>query len=255
MTGEERLEGGNVTGGVVRIGATVRRPAAPHTQTVHRLLRHVRHTGVTWVPGVHGLDEQGREVLDFIPGDVAHGDPAWIRDEAVLIGVMRAMREWHDATASFERHGSDVWSQPDREPAEVICHADFAPYNHIYQDGRLVGAIDFDICHPGPRLWDIAWTAYRYIPLTPPTDAVVADGEGPDRSPFTVQQMRERAKVALDAYGSDASVDELLSWVVARLDAIADWGQTQDSAEHLAWARMYRAHARWIEAGGLAATG
>ena len=38
------------------------------------------------------------------------------------------LRELHDATGGFDRAGR-VWALPAREPAEVICHNDFAPYN------------------------------------------------------------------------------------------------------------------------------
>lgn len=255
------LAGGNMTTGVVRVGDTVRRPMSPQSPTIHRLLTHVRAQGVTWVPRVRGIDQDGREILDFIEGDVLHGNPEWMWDSAVLEAAVRALREWHDATETFTRVDADAWFWPGKEPAEVICHVDFAPYNHVYRERRFVGAIDFDLCYPAPRLWDLAWTVYRYGPLTPPHDASVPDGVNADRSPFTVEQMRERAKRALENYGAyvgaeggparERSVAELLGWVVPRLDAIAAWAEQQDSVDHRAWAVMYRAHARWIEAGGL----
>jgi len=123
---------------------------------VHRLLAHVRAQGVTWVPRFHGIDDQGREILDFIPGEVLHDMPAWLWDEAVLTDVARALREWHEATASFDVRPGDAWFWPGLEPREVSCHNDFAPYNHVFRDGRFVGAIDYDICYPGPCRWDLA---------------------------------------------------------------------------------------------------
>lgn len=258
---EVPLAGGNMTAGVVRSGDTVRRPVSPQSATVHRLLAHVRAQGVEWVPRVHGIDDEGREVLDFIEGEVLHGNPEWMWEPEVLDGVVRSLRQFHDATATFERGPEDVWFWPGKEPAEVICHVDFAPYNHVFRDRRLVGVIDFDLCYPAPRLWDLAWTVYRYGPLTPPRESDVADGDGADRSPFDVAAMRDRARQALATYGAYVGADdeaervrtvaELLGWTVHRLDAIAAWGEGNGSPEHRAWARMYRAHARWIEAGGL----
>jgi len=255
------LQGGNMTAGVVRVGDTVRRPLAPQSPTIHRLLRHLEAHGVTWVPRFHGIDEQGREILDYIKGEVRHDTPDWMREASVLEQVMRALRAFHDATVTFERHPDDVWFWGVREPAEVIGAIDFAPYNHVFRDGRFAGAIDLDLCSPVPRLWDLAWTLYRYVPLTPPADAAVDDGDAPDRSPFDVATMRERARLALEAYGPYVGADggaervrtvgELLAATVSRLDAIADWGAASDSPEQHVWARMYRAHARWIEAGGL----
>ena len=64
---EEPLPGGNMTGGVVRVGDTVRRPAGPWTPAVHALLNHLHAVGFPGAPRAHGLDDQGREVLDFVP--------------------------------------------------------------------------------------------------------------------------------------------------------------------------------------------
>ncbi len=47
---------------------------------------------------------------------------------------------------------------------------------------ELVGVIDFDLCAPGARLWDLAYTAYRYVPLMPGPEVEAAVGE---KSPFT----------------------------------------------------------------------
>ena len=74
---------------VVRIGDTVRRATSPWTPMIHRLIAHVRAKGVRWVPRVHGIDDEGREVLDFIPDGVRHDMPLWHRDESILADVAR----------------------------------------------------------------------------------------------------------------------------------------------------------------------
>jgi len=81
------LEGGNMNERVVRIGDTVRRATSPWTPTIHRLLAHVRAQGVRWVPRVHGIDDEGRKVLYFIPGEVRHDMPLWQRDESILADI------------------------------------------------------------------------------------------------------------------------------------------------------------------------
>lgn len=155
------------------------------------------------------ITAEGREALDFIPGEVRHDMPRWQRDESILADVARALREWHDATTSSEVRPDDVWFFPGREPREVICQNDFAPYNHVFRDHRFVGAIDYDICYPAPRLWDLAYTGYRYDPLTPRADADVDDGPGAGRSPHErvgsigVRNSRRRQDVVgLDGLGS-----------------------------------------------------
>lgn len=249
---EEILTGGHMNT-VVRIGDTVRRPAGAWTPTVHRLLCHARERGVSWVPVPRGYDEVGREVLSFISGDVPHEMPNWVWSPIVLTDVARALRQWHDATSQFDLAGA-LWGYDAHEPGEVICHNDFAPYNCVFRDGRFAGAIDFDLCSPGPRLWDIAYTAYRYVPLMPPANADVPDGDR-ERSPFEVTEMCSRLDAFLAAYAAGSALRyshaAVFGMVIQRLGAIAAWtthhvtrtGNTS-LTKH---AQMYRAHARWID--------
>lgn len=252
-----RLEGGNVSE-VVRRGDRVHRTAGPWTATVHDLLRYARRNGVSWIPEPFGLDEQGGEVLEFLPGEVPHAMPPWVWSDAVLQDVGQALRQWHDAVAAFPREGA-VWNFPAVEPAETICHNDFAPYNCVFREGRLSGVIDFDFCAPGPRVRDLAWAAYRFVPLQPTPDDPVEDGAG-ERSPFPIASMHRRLDLFLDAYGQgdDRLRPRTRGFLVAvadRLEEVARW-----TGEHAAanpgsplagHARMYLAHTRWLRAGGM----
>jgi hypothetical protein len=251
---EEVLRGGFVNS-VVRVGDTVRRVPGNSTPTIHRLLAYVRERGVTWVPAPLGHDERGREILSFIPGVVPHEMPEWVWSEVVLTDVARALRQWHDATVGFDVSGA-TWGLDAREPAEVICHSDFAPYNCVFRDGRLVGAIDFDFCAPGPRLWDIAYTAYRFVPLTPSPDAGDPSDAG-ERSPFALPDALTRLDTFLDAYSASGTPrrfarSDVFASTIERLRVLATW-----TAEHarkngvVALANhgeMYLAHARWLAA-------
>lgn len=250
---EEPLAGGQMNA-VVRVGDTVRRRVGEWTATVHQLLRHAREQGVTWVPEVRGYDEKGREILSYLPGEVPHGMPAWAWSENVLTDVARALRQWHDASARFDTEGA-VWGFDAHAPGEVICHNDFAPYNCVFRDGRFAGAIDFDLCSPGPRLWDIVYTAYRFVPLMPPAVSGVAEGAG-EQSPFALPEIRSRLDVFLTAYAEGRTSllfrhDAVVDTAVERLRAIAAW-----TADHVMktgnvalenHAQMYRAHAEWID--------
>jgi hypothetical protein len=251
---EEVLRGGHVNT-VVRAGDAVLRTAGPQTPTIHRLLSHVRSRGLLWVPEPLGFDEQGREMLSFISGDVPHDMPGWVWSEPVLMDVGRALRQWHDATVDFE-HAGAVWELPSRSPPEVVCHSDFAPYNCVFRDGRFAGAIDFDLSAPGPRVWDLAYTAYRFVPLMPPRDAPDFDAPG-ERSPFSPAESRARLETFLDSYGAAEpriryEQEVVISATVERLLAIADWTtcfvQETGNTELAGNAAMYAAHANWLQA-------
>ena len=251
---EQALAGGNVST-VVRVGDTVRRTAGPWTSTVHRVLMHARANGVSWVPQPLGLDELGREILSFIPGEVPHEMPDWIWDESVLHTTATALRQWHDATADFCAPNA-IWGLEPRQPLEVICHNDFAPYNCVFQHQRFVGLIDFDACAPAPRLWDLAYAAYRFVPLMPPSTDPERD-LFPEHSPFRWKDVQRRMELLLAAYAaSDTrvqySTSDCLRTAVARLLTLAEWTRSRSaqtaSAQLLDHAKMYRAHALWLSA-------
>ncbi|GII78834.1 phosphotransferase [Sphaerisporangium rufum] len=227
---EERLAGGGVNE-VVRVGATVRRPAGPWTPTVHRLLAHLAGQGFAGAPRAHGLDERGREVLDFVPGEVAHYPvPGHARTDAALAAAGALLRAYHDASAGFVPPPDAVWYHPPREPAEVVCHGDVATYNCVYRDGLPVAFIDFDTAHPGPRLADVAYAAYRFVPLADP------ERVGEDAPP--VPEQARRLRLFLDAYRLDAPRRAGLPEAVAeRLDALVDHMRRRAAAGDRAFAR------------------
>ncbi|WP_336706728.1 phosphotransferase enzyme family protein [Oerskovia sp. USHLN155] len=247
---EELLAGGNSTT-VVRRGETVRRTAGPWTPTVQALLRHLRAQGVTEVPEPLGTDDQGREVLSFLTGDVAHYPlPEWVWDESVLRDAGALLRRVHDASVGFLAAGGapapPVWQTAPHEPAEVVCHNDVAPYNLVFRDGVVVGLIDFDTASPGPRIWDLAYLGYRLAPLV----ADAAEGEGGD----AVGRLDPLARLdtLVCAYGMPYSRREVLTVVVARLDELAAFTDERAAAtgrdDFRAHATMYRADARRVQA-------
>ena len=50
-------------------------------------------------------------------------------------------------------------------PGLVIGHNDAAPYNAVGGDGSLAGFIDWDMAGPVTRQWDLAFTAFSWVPL------------------------------------------------------------------------------------------
>lgn len=160
------LAGGNVNLGVVRVGDTVRRATSAISPTVHRLLLHLEAKGFAGSPRFLGIDDKGREILSYLPGETGVPRYLWHSDESV-IATAELLRDYHDATRDFAMEESMVWGKRDPDPArhEVICHNDFAPYNFVYRSQAPYAVIDFDLVGPGPRIRDVACAAYWLTPL------------------------------------------------------------------------------------------
>lgn len=101
MPEAEELSGGNTTV-VVRIGDTVRRPVGPWTPAVHDVLNHLAAVGFPGSPRVLGVDDAGREILAFVPGEVgclsaAKPLPAWFRTAESCWSIGRWIRDFQSA--------------------------------------------------------------------------------------------------------------------------------------------------------------
>ncbi len=210
------LKGGNENV-VVQVGETVRRPVHPWTPAVHALLRQLEAIGFSESPRVLGFDAQGREVLTMIPGEVGNYPltPAMMT-EASLVACAHMLRRYHEAASIQPGWGDLPWRYRDPDPArwEVICHSDVAPYNIVYREGLSVGLIDFDVAGPGPKLWDIAYAAYRLAPLGSDANCIgFGFREPPDRA-------RRLARFC-DAYGLEDRRG-LLEMAITRIEGLRD---------------------------------
>jgi hypothetical protein len=169
---EEELAGGVANkGAVVRVGETVRRPTGPYTETSSQVLRHLEAVGFDGTPRFLGIDEQGREVLSYVPGDVPLPSfPAWSMTDDVLAEVAVLMRGFHDATRSFDRAQVETWPDELTDPdgGDVICHNDVCPENVVFGDAHPTTLLDFDFAAPGRRVWDVAMAASMWAPLADP---------------------------------------------------------------------------------------
>ena len=216
---EQQLEGGNA-GGAVLVNGTVRRPTGPWTPAVHALLRHLERQNFEGSPRVLGIDERGREILTFIPG-LSIGEvqpwPAWVHSEDALLQVGGWLRRYHDCVRDFVPPAAARWriGSHDWRPGDVIGHNDAAPYNAVWRvepdmHTRLVGFIDWDFASPCAPVWDLAFTAFSWVPLHA-REVVMAEGfdDFASRPP--------RLRMLLDAYGWRGTVSEVLDAVQARL--------------------------------------
>jgi hypothetical protein len=172
---EEALAGGlDQAGAVVRVANTVRRPGGPGAVAVRRFLAHLADAGFAGAPRFHGLDDKGREILDYLPGDVAVPPyPEWAANADLLLSVASLQRKLHHAAAGFRLPAGMNW--PDRPlPAgaqgELVCHTDLCLENVVVREGRAAAFIDFDFATPADPLFDIAVAARHWIPLRDPVD-------------------------------------------------------------------------------------
>jgi hypothetical protein len=172
MGNEQRLAGGmDPSAGVVRVGDTVRRPAGRSTHAVRGLLLHLERVGFDEAPRFLGTDEQGRDVLTFVEGNVPLPPyPSWALSDAALQDLGHLVRRFHEATATFDAASvtgwSDEWADPHGGP--VVCHNDLFPENVVFRDGHVVALIDFAEAGPGRPFWDLAIAAQEWAPLHAP---------------------------------------------------------------------------------------
>ena len=196
---EEVLAGGNLST-VVRVGDTVRRPTGPWTPAVHALLRHL--DGFDGAPRLLGVDEQGREILEHVPGTMAWPEMGTLATDDGLARAGDLLRRYHETVASFVPPADAVWRFPNMvADAErwlggeqpIICHNDCAAWNLVMGQERWA-LIDWDVAGPRPRIWDIAYAVIGMVLLDENSDhdhrvAVLTDAYGLD--PIERRRLRE----------------------------------------------------------------
>lgn len=246
---ELELPRGDVTEGVARVGSTVRRPVQPQSAAVADYLQHLESVGFRGAPRFLGRDRAGRDVLDFLDGDVAGEPPEpWVADEELLVSVGQLLRHLHDASDGYAADrvfaapaGTSwfTWPQPRPLPAsgvvepaaELVSHNDVTPQNVVVRHGRATGLIDFDMAGPTTRIDDFVNTATHWVPLRAPDDAWPG-------WPTTGQP--ERLRLLADAYGlTPAQRQTLVDVALSRADRM--WVVMKGAADHLGggWARMW----------------
>jgi Ser/Thr protein kinase RdoA (MazF antagonist) len=193
---EVTLEGGLANHGqVVRVGNTVRRPQRATSPATHALLEHLADVGFDRAPRFLGVDDEGREVLSYVPGTaITPPCPAWALTDEALVSVADLLRDYHRAVSTFDPT-SLVWppSPPPPFAGEIISHNDLNLDNIVFRDGRAVALIDFDLASPGSRAWDVACAARLWAPLRP--DRYIHD--------LRRGRVLDRFRLFVDSYGID----------------------------------------------------
>ena len=197
---ERRLVGR--VGGAVRIGDRVHRPTGPWTPAVHALLDHAG-SRVPHVPRVHGIDDQGREVLDYLPGHVLDATTERLTT-GQLVSLVGWTRAFHRAVADFDHRGP--WRFFEVPEPTLVAHNDLGYYNLCFDGDDLVGVFDWDLAGPSTPLLELAFIAWNGVPLW--------EDVGPGRA-------AARLRLIVDTYGAHPA-RELLHAVPGRIRLMVD---------------------------------
>lgn len=215
---EEQLAGGVANAGsVVRVGQHVLRPSNPYSDSIHAFLSALHSAGFAGASVPVGIDEDGRERLLFIEGDVPVPPyPSWAQSDAALASIAVLLRGLHDAARSFDPSGM-TWSTEMADPAggQVVCHNDVCLENVVFTDGEAVGLLDFDFAAPGRPVYDVAQFARMCVPVDDETRAGSLGWEPADRP--------ARLRLVADAYGLDGPSRSQLLTILA--DSILRGGE------------------------------
>lgn len=138
-------------------------------------------------------------------------------------------RAFHEATRSFVPPPDAPWQFMVGAPrdGEVICHNDLSPDNTVYEPaGRPRAFIDWDLAAPAPPLWDLAWAAYRFVPLYADADC--------ERLGYPVGRQDERLRLLCDSYGLEDR-EALLPTVCRRIRVLYDTARTWGEEGRAGW--------------------
>lgn len=187
MSDEVPLTGGNVSGDVVRVGDTVRKPSTFATSSVDHLLEYLSESGFEGAPRPWGQDSRGRQVLEYLEGETAHSLPLLDLEDLSRVGSL--VRRLHDVTQTYDPPPWARWNvalRPDRQ--DLVCHNDLAPWNLVIGAERWA-LIDWDNAGPSSREWEIAYAVHGFVGMADGNDpthdaprlAALVEGYGLDR--------------------------------------------------------------------------
>ena len=157
----------------------------------------LRRAGFVGVPEPVSIDDDGRERLVFIEGEVPTVPyPEWSQSDSALVSMVELLRGLHDAAKGFDPQGL-TWNDSLADPAggTVVCHNDVCLENVVFRDGTAIALLDFEFAAPGRPVYDLAQLARRCLPIENDLDQARLGWWPADRP--------ARLRLVADAYGLD----------------------------------------------------
>lgn len=140
----------------------------------------------------------------------------------------RLIREFHDAVADFVPPADAQWQVVYPQAGdEIIVHHELAPWN-LAAGEQQWAFVDWDVAAPGTRLWDLAYAAHGFVPLS--ADPALRRGDP-----------GARLRTLVDTYGLDESERcELVDLLGQRTRAMYDFLAEQAGKGVEPWAQLWR---------------
>lgn len=179
---EEKLTGGRITADVTRIGQTVHRSHTVNSDFVKGVLEHLQQKGADFAPHWLGMDDVGRDVFTFIPGEVPDNLGDFTDEQCAAAAKM--ISRMHDLLKDMPECKGDF----------TICHRDLSPCNFVFRHGMPMGIIDWDAAAIQEPIYDIAYAIWMWL-----------DIGNDELNPYDVAR---RMRLMRDEYGA-YSIDEI----------------------------------------------
>lgn len=122
-------------------------------------------------------------------------------------------------------------SVTDREP--IACHNDLGPVNTVFVRDVAIALIDWDIAGPGDEQWELAYAAWRTVPLYGDAFFAARGVPAPDRC--------RRRRLFADASGLEdrqRTVDLISERIRSLYDTARLWGGEEGLS---GWSEVWRA--------------
>ena len=226
------------TAGVVRVGATVRKPYGPWVPTVHALLGYLGAHGFP-SPRPLGVDQEGRQVLSWLPGR-----PGWLehhrcwRSPDMLAKAARLVRRLHELLDAYPVPRGPVWRGGWGRPIDgsgSLCHHDLGPWNFVVDASGGLAVIDWDGIGPGDRMAELAYCIAGFAPLKRDSMCAELGWRTPPPRALRVELFRA-------AYGlPDNERPELADAIIASARSGAEFGETMHAEGKEPWASIWAA--------------